>query len=150
MPGFFEGIRSYLSNPENQQMMAYLADYAGSRIDPENPMAGFAQKAVRAKQFAKLLQQGNVSSGPTGGAPVEEVPELLRRPEAGVPDLLRRPGLEPTGPRQMSTLGDIFSPGVDARVDSDNNVTLTRKLPAQARTDVPEAPRTANPFLLRV
>jgi len=55
-------------NPEMTMMLAYLADWMGSKMAPDNPFAGFSKQLVSARNYAKQLQ--------TPGAVPGSVPEV--------------------------------------------------------------------------
>lgn len=62
-------------------MLAHLADFAGSKMAPDNPFAGYASQYVQARNFAKLLQQAAVPpEAPPKEAPKEETTSALTPP----------------------------------------------------------------------
>lgn len=127
-------------------MLAHLADWAGSQMAPENPFSGYAQQYVASRNMAKMLQGGMPGQpGQPRQTPAAQAPAsglAMTNPFSPEYKPLQMP------PKQMpqfsvgseSAIQDlrdqIFVPGVDARVDADNNVTLTRKLPATTQSSL--------------
>jgi len=146
--------------PDKIMMLAHLGDWVGSRMAPDNPFAGYAQQLVSARNFAKQLQT-------PGGAPGAVPPATPVAPESKLGGMMESPfasaapgtGYQPPSPGTGYNFGnvpevtpehrgavesgvsDLFSqamePGSRTVFDEDNNVTYTRKTPAQQQKGVP-------------
>ena len=157
--------------PDQIMMLAQLADWAGTQMAPDNPFAGYAQQYVGARNYAKQLQTPGAPGAPgatPGAAPIAPTaePSALAPPNPFSPE-----AIPPTaGPgagykfdqmpqaKEPDLLSQAMEPGVRALFDEDNNLTLTRKVPAQQHPGAPakkEAPPqnmsnlAANPFWYR-
>jgi len=155
-------------------MFAQMADWAGSKMAPDNPFAGYAQQFAGARNFAKLLQPQQPGQQP--GVQPNTTPNVQPPSSSSIASQnpfdpnyqpLQLPSNDPNlsmgSEDAINDIRDqIFLPGIDAKVDSNNIVTLTRKLPAQSNVGVPAkkqpsknlAPQnlsnsTTNPFWYR-
>jgi hypothetical protein len=126
-------------------MLANLADFAGQKLAPDNPFAGYAQNVVATRNFAKLLQQRGAQQGAqpggkegTPGGETPEGPSELALPNPFDPDYqpLQLPPKQTT-PTKGGGIGDWSSergylPDIEPPAG-------TR--PATPNTDSPSAPR---------
>jgi len=155
--------------PDQIFMLAGLADFAGQKLAPDNPFAGYAQNAVATRNFAKMLQQPGTGQAPAQGAasaapasnlaapgisnPFDPNYQPLQLPDQtqGVPSIGKSVMEGFTNDMDLNELA--FLPGVDFRSDADNNVTIKRSLPATtnlgSKKKEPPAQQTSdvtNPF----
>ena len=143
-------------------MFAHLADWVGSRMAPDNPFAGYAQQFVGARNYANMLQPGATpgapGAAPTGEAPAAE-PSAIAQQSPFDPGYqpLQLPEKAPSGasfggadlsgimnPQEMDIRDLFMTPGMDVKSDADNNITMSRKMPAQTQAGAPakkEAPQ---------
>ena len=144
--------------PDQIMMFAHLADWAGSKMASDNPFAGYAQQFVGARNYAKMLQPGAApgapGAAPTGEAPAAEPSAIA--PPSPFSQEYQSPASTMPGPgagykfdqipqaADPDLLSQAMEPGVRALFDEDNNLTLTRKVPAQQQAGAPakkEAPQ---------
>jgi len=145
-------------------MLAHLADWAGSKMAPDNPFAGYAQQYVAARNFAQMLQSGTQAGKTEGGkggeGGKEDKTSSLAPPNPfafesgrGVSDWAPNRGYLPDVELPVSDLlSQAMEPGVKAVIDEGNKLTLTRELPTQQQTDFSRSgslsggPNTGTPY----
>lgn len=151
-------------------MLAQLGGQLGATMGEyyENPFAvgagNFAQQMVAARNLAKLLQEPKVQP-PAEEKPEEEKEEETSEMDRGITGIggmweLPAPRAPTIGgnymlpsPEELDVRTMSLLPGVDFRSDADNNITMTRKFPAQVQARTGTTPTTAlrpggfNPFL---
>lgn len=145
--------------PDQIMMFAHMADWAGSRMAPDNPFAGYAQQFVGARNFAKMMQQRTpegvkAPAGPVAPSalssknPFDPAYQPMQYPgEAGKPSLGSKGAVD-------NLKDTLWMRGVEStlKTDKDNNWTLTHKVPStpseggSGGTTSGQQTSAANPF----